>query len=158
MDHEGGLTVAAVCAARGPCPLPTMLPADVRLGGLPHACCAPIRSAVAVDPGDLQAWAAGAKRAFLEIFGGRQALSVAMKYERVSIGEAIDKNYRSYGQHWDLSNPSTEARFVWLVRRVIDPLGMHFALPCGKWGSLGGKEPADADWRLANLTIDGLCW
>ena len=72
--------------------------------------------------------------------------------------EAIDKEYRAYGQHWDLTDPAVEARFVWLVRRVIDPLGMHFALPCGKWGTLGGKPPDDGDLRLASLTIDGLNW
>ena len=57
---------------------------------------------------------------------------MALQAEGVDVAEPINLSGRAYDQKWDFTNPATEARFVWLVRRVIDPLGIHFSLPAGK--------------------------
>ena len=116
----------------------------------------------------MQAWASGAKRAFLEVFAGCGGLTVALRCEGVSVGEPIDRDYSAYGTTWNLSKLASQSRFTYLIRRVVDPLGLHFALPAGNWGNasandqcrwhFGEDTPGDKDWSLARLTVECLVW
>jgi hypothetical protein len=74
----------------------------------------------------------------------------------VVVADSIDRLRITYGQHWHLDREEDRARFVWLLTEVLEPLGVHWALPCDPWCALGSGDPDAAAWGLAGLVIDGL--
>ena len=52
---------------------------------------APIASAIRVSAPDLQVWASGAKRAFMEVFAGGVALLIALSCGGLEVSEGIDR-------------------------------------------------------------------
>ena len=47
-------------------------------------------------------------------------------------------------------------KFRWIISDLLQPDGLHWALPCAKWGALSPHGPGEADWSLAELTMQGL--
>ncbi|MAB81808.1 MAG: hypothetical protein CMJ24_00005, partial [Phycisphaerae bacterium] len=130
---------------------------DGRFSSLLAACSRDSPSLGGTAPEDFRPWLERGHVDFLEIFGGSAGLTLAMKNEGCSAGQPIDKEYRAYGLHWDLTDGDSVARFCFLFCEVLRPLASHWALPCAKWCAIGPHAaPDEKSWALAKLTVDGL--
>ena len=127
-----------------------------RLAPLLAACKGNIESQLHFVDDSLQRWAGGGERVIIEVFQGHGFLSAAISAEGLPTAPGFDIIRLSYGQRWDLSDPSAQGRWCWLICEVLVPLGLHFALPCTRWCALGTRSPDDEAWQLADLTMDSL--
>ena len=85
----------------------------------------------------------------MEAFRGHGFLSLAVAAEGAPAAPGFDRVYCSFGQRWLLDSDQDQARFCWLID-ALDPAGLHFALPCGKW------EPGARRLASRGLDQDGM--
>ena len=107
------------------------------IAALMSACGGDLESVLHFQKDDLQGWARGQIRVFVEVFIGTGALTLVVRDSSHSCSKGFDRDRCSYVQSWHLHKPSDQARFCWLIIEVIQPLGTHWGLPCTKWGQLG---------------------
>ncbi|MEC7232780.1 MAG: hypothetical protein VXW31_07575, partial [Planctomycetota bacterium] len=93
---------------------------------------------------------------FVEIFAGKGLLSAAIREGGWPVADGIDIVTRAYGRTWDLRSPADRGCLLHLLFAVLRPWGIHWALPCTKYSTLGGQNPDDYDTDLADFVIDGL--
>ena len=113
---------------------------------------------LAPDDGEkgLQRWLSSGDRVdFLEIFSGVARLSAAARGLNLSVAPSVDRKRISYGQRWDLSDRSCQARLAYLFK-CLNPRSSHWGTPCTGYCRLGPGDPSLGDLEMAELTFDGM--
>ena len=113
---------------------------------------------LALDDGErgLQRWLSSGDRVdFLEIFSGVARLSAAARGLNLSVAPSVDRKRISYGQRWDLSDRSCQARLAYLFK-CLNPRSAHWGTPCTGYCRLGPGDPSLGDLEMAELTFDGM--
>ena len=90
---------------------------------------------LAPDDGEkgLQRWLSSGDRVdFLEIFSGVARLSAAARGLNLSVAPSVDRKRISYGQRWDLSDRSCQARLAYLFK-CLKPRSSHWGTPWRYW-------------------------
>ena len=96
----------------------------------------------------LRQWAAEGYVDFLEIFCGCQTLTFAVRDERCTAGDGLDRGVISYNQAWPLHDPATRRKAAWLICKGLKPRATHTGTPCTRLGVLGQGD-GQADGRQA---------
>ena len=107
-----------------------------------------------VGSGFFQQWTAVGFVDFLAIYPGGQGLSLAVGRQGCTVAPGIDRNRRTYGRAWDLTDRSDHSRVAMLIRKVLMPICIHFATPCTAWTIIGSRKSRDKDRALAAFSLE----
>ena len=80
-------------------------------------------------------------------------LSEAVQTNGWPVVAGIDISRATYGQVWNLKAAQDRERLRYLLY-VLQPGGVHVALPCTAWCALGASAPNDEDESMAEFSMD----